>query len=51
MHTIVLMVDKAPIVKEYKRAGSVFGVRGTRVLRLLNTVLSIGRLLVSYYIG
>ena len=36
------MVEKAPIVKEYKRAGSFFGAKGTRVLRLLTTILTLG---------
>ena len=39
------MPEKAPIVKEYKRAGSFFGTKGTRVLRLLTTVLTIGTIL------
>ena len=41
------MVEKAPIVKEYNRAGSVFGVRGTRILRLFTTVLTIGTVYTS----
>lgn len=36
------MVEKAPIVKEYNRAGSVFGVRGIRLLRLFTTIATIG---------
>ena len=36
------MVEKAPIVKEYNRAGSVFGVRGIRLLRLVTTIATIG---------
>ncbi|KAK8816899.1 hypothetical protein WA577_002693 [Blastocystis sp. JDR] len=40
------MVEKAPIVKEYKRAGTFWGMRGTRVLRLVTTFLTIG---VGYY--
>ena len=39
------MPEKAPIVKEYKRAGSFFGAKGTRVLRLLTTALTIGTFL------
>ena len=41
------MVEKAPIVKEYKRAGTFLGMRGTRVLRLVTTFLTIGRHSVS----
>lgn len=36
------MPGKAPIVKEYKRAGSFFGVKGTRLLRVVTTFLTIG---------
>lgn len=36
------MPGKAPIVKEYKRAGSFLGVKGTRFLRVLTTFLTIG---------
>lgn len=36
------MVEKAPIVKEYKRAGTFLGARGTRVLRLVTTFLTLG---------
>ena len=41
------MVEKAPIVKEYKRAGTFLGARGTRVLRLVTTFLTLGILVYS----
>ena len=50
MNIFFCMPEKAPIVKEYKRAGSFFGVKGTRVLRLLTTVLTIGTNITSSFI-
>ena len=36
------MPGNAPIVKDYKPAGSFLGVKGTRFLRVLTTFLTIG---------
>ena len=47
LFTAINMVEKAPIVKEYKRAGTFLGARGTRVLRLVTTFLTLGILVYS----